>query len=77
MSGRAGLAGGRWLRAAGAVLAGASVALAAYASHGADPATRGNLGSAALFGFGHGIALAALARGPLSRLACVGLAMLL
>lgn len=68
---------GRWLRAAGALLAGASVALAAYASHAGNPATRGNLEIAALFGFGHGIALAALARGTLSRLASAGLAMLL
>lgn len=67
----------RWLRAAGAVMAGSAVALAAYASHAADPAVRGNLQTVALFGIAHGIALAALARGPLSRLATTGLAMLL
>ena len=53
------------------------VALAAYASHAADPAVRGNLQTAAMFAFGHGIALAALARGVQSRLALAGLAMLL
>jgi uncharacterized membrane protein YgdD (TMEM256/DUF423 family) len=67
----------RALRAAGAVLAGAAVALAAYASHAADPGVRGNLQTAALFGLGHGIALAALARGGQSRLSITGLAMLL
>jgi len=53
--------GGRGLAAAGAVMAGASVALAAYASHAGAPEARQALQSAALFLFGHGIALAALA----------------
>lgn len=55
----------RWLSAAGALLAGASVALSAYASHGADAGAREWLMLAAAFGFGHGLALVALA--PLSR----------
>ncbi|MGJ4729609.1 DUF423 domain-containing protein [Luteimonas sp. SDU101] len=67
----------RWLRACGAVLAALAVALAAYASHAADPATRGQLQTAALFAFGHGIALAALAGSAASRLALGALAMLL
>lgn len=66
----------RLLRAAGAVMAAAAVALAAYASHGADALVRGNLQTAALFAFGHGLALATLARGPLSRLALPALGML-
>lgn len=68
--------GGRWLAAAGAVMAATSVALAAYASHAGAPETRQALQSAALFLFGHGIALAALApRTPrrLGRAALVGL----
>jgi len=67
----------RWLRAAGAMMAAASVGLAAYASHGADALVRGNLQTAALFAFGHGVALAALARGMASRLSLLALAMLL
>ena len=67
----------RWLRAGGAVLAGLGVALAAYASHGASEGARVNLQTAALFAFGHGIALAALARGVASRLSLAALAMLL
>lgn len=66
-----------WLRAAGAVMAGLGVALAAYASHGAGEAVRGSLQTAALFAFGHGVALAALARGVASRLSLAALAMLL
>jgi uncharacterized membrane protein YgdD (TMEM256/DUF423 family) len=51
----------RGLASAGAVLAAASVALAAHASHGVGPEVRGQLQLAAVFGFGHGVALAALA----------------
>ena len=51
----------RALAAAGAVLAALSVALSAYAAHVADPAAQSRLQMAALFAFGHGIALAALA----------------
>lgn len=67
----------RLLRAAGAVMAAVAVALAAYASHGADALVRGNLQTAALFAFGHGLALSTLARGSQSRLALLALAMLL
>jgi len=77
MSGVATLPPTRWLRAAGAVLAGLGVALAAYASHAAGEVARGNLQTAALFAFGHGVALAALARGVASRLSLAALAMLL
>ncbi|MCE7032523.1 DUF423 domain-containing protein [Lysobacter sp. GX 14042] len=61
MEGRAGAGAGRGLAAAGAVMAALSVALAAYASHAGAPEAREALRSAALFLFGHGIALAALA----------------
>lgn len=50
----------RWLPFAGGLLAAASVALSAYAAHGAQVAARGNLQLAAVFAFGHGLALAAL-----------------
>jgi len=57
---------GRWLCAAGALVAAAGVALSAYAAHGAGDLARGLLQTAALQVFGHGIAVAALARPPLS-----------
>ena len=66
--------GGTWA-AIGALLAGASVALAAYASHGATGAAQERLELAAALAFGHGVALAALApgtRGGLQRIAVVG-----
>lgn len=56
-----------WLAATGAWLAGASVALAAYASHGVDGEARARLMLAAVFAFGHGLALAALAPRATSR----------
>ncbi len=50
------------LAAIGAVLCAASIGLAAYAAHGVvDPTVQAPLQSACLYGFGHGIALAALA----------------
>jgi uncharacterized membrane protein YgdD (TMEM256/DUF423 family) len=52
---------GRWLAAAGAVMAALAVGLAAYASHGVEGEAQARLQSAALFLFGHGVALAALA----------------
>ncbi len=52
---------GRWLAALGAVLAALAVGLAAYASHGVEGEAQSRLQSAALFLFGHGVALAALA----------------
>lgn len=51
----------RWLACAGALLAGAAVGLAAYASHAATPDARMRLFIAAAFAFGHGATLAALA----------------
>lgn len=66
--------GGVWA-AIGALLAGAAVALAAYASHGASGAAQERLELAAALAFGHGLALAALSpgtRGGLRRLAVIG-----
>ena len=51
----------RLLAAAGALLAAASVAMAAYAAHAAEGIDASRLHSASLFAFGHGIALATLA----------------
>lgn len=51
---------GHWLAAAGAVCAALAVALSAYAAHGAEGAAQTQLQTAALFLFGHGVALAAL-----------------
>lgn len=51
----------RWLAGNGALLAATAVALAAYASHGVDGVAQARLQTAALFAFGHGIALVALA----------------
>ena len=72
-------AGNRWLAATGALYAGAAVALAAYAQHAATASAQSRLQLAAVFLFGHGVALAALAPRAGSRLAgyalwalCVG-----
>lgn len=51
----------RLLAANGALFAAAAVALSAYASHGLDGVAQSRLQTAAMFAFGHGIALAALA----------------
>lgn len=62
----------------GAVLAGLSIALGAYAAHGvADAHAQANLQTAALYAFGHGIALAALAAGTARSLGRAGLYLLL
>jgi uncharacterized membrane protein YgdD (TMEM256/DUF423 family) len=50
-----------WLAANGAVCAAAAVALAAYAAHGVEGAAQARLQLAAVFAFGHGLALAVLA----------------
>lgn len=63
----------RLLPALGALLAGASVALAAYAAHADAP----GLASAAWLGLVHGAACAALASGANGRLPRVALAMLM
>lgn len=68
---------GRWFAFTGALLAGASVGLSAYAAHGVPEAARGNLQSAALFAFLHGVALAALSRGASGSLALIALSLLL
>jgi len=70
-------AAARGMRAAGAVLAAVAVALSAYAAHGAEAEARAGLQTAALFAFGHGLALVALPRARLSRTALAALAMLL
>jgi uncharacterized membrane protein YgdD (TMEM256/DUF423 family) len=49
-----------WLGAAGAVLAAASVAMAAYAMHATHVPSPAHVQLGALFAFGHGVALAAL-----------------
>jgi uncharacterized membrane protein YgdD (TMEM256/DUF423 family) len=67
----------RWLGAAGAVLAAATVALSAYATHAAHGNARNFLYIAAILGFGHGIALAALAPRTDGRLHFVALCGLL
>lgn len=68
----------RWLAFAGAVLAAASVALSAYASHGASGAGQAALQTAAVIAFGHGVALAALSQLARRKLATTALlAMLL
>ncbi len=67
----------RGLVASGAVLAAIAVALAAYASHGADGEARVRLQTAAAFAFGHGIALAALAPRCTRRLDTIALVALL
>jgi uncharacterized membrane protein YgdD (TMEM256/DUF423 family) len=50
-----------WLAAGGALLAAIAVALGAYASHAAQGPAQARLQLAALFAFGHGLSLAALA----------------
>ena len=67
----------RALAAAGAVLAALAVALSAYAAHVADPAAQSRLQMAAVFAFGHGVALAALAPRARRRLGQCALAGLL
>lgn len=69
--------GARWLVSAGAVLAAAAVTLSAYAAHSAEGEAQTRLQTAAVFAFGHGIALAALARGSLRRLAWIALVAIL
>ena len=51
----------RWLAANGALYAAAAVALSAYASHAVQGHAQARLQTAAIFAFGHGLALALLA----------------
>lgn len=67
----------RWPVSVGALLAGLSVALAAYASHAAGDGARANLSTAAAFAFGHGVALIALARAGGGRLRTLASVLLL
>jgi len=67
-----------FLALSGGLLAAAAVGLAAYASHGvADAQAQSHLQSAALFAFGHGVALAALAAGTARRMGKTALCLLL
>ncbi|WP_305805485.1 DUF423 domain-containing protein [Stenotrophomonas sp. YIM B06876] len=65
------------LAGCGALLAAAAIGLSAYASHGiADAQAQSQVTTAALYAFGHGIALAALGRLPgdgVTRVALCGL----
>ena len=67
---------GGWLAASGALYAAAGVAVSAYAAHVAVAQDASRLQTAALFAFGHGVALAALApmaRARLGRLSMVAI----
>ncbi|MBD7921818.1 DUF423 domain-containing protein [Xanthomonas bonasiae] len=67
-----------WLACAGGLLAAAAIGLSAYASHGvAEPLAQSHLQTAALYAFGHGLALAALGRSSERLLARAALALLL
>jgi len=62
----------------GALLAATAIALGAYSAHGvADAHAQSNLQTAALYAFGHGIALTALAAGTTRSLGRAGLCLLL
>lgn len=63
----------RAIAASGAVLAAVGVALSAYAAHSTAGDARGSLQTAALFAFGHGVALATMAPMSRRRLAVVAL----
>lgn len=65
------------LAACGALCAAMAVALAAYAAHASPGAGQGLLQTAAAMLFGHGVALASLARGPAARWRRFALASLL
>lgn len=67
---------GRGLGAFGAVACAASVGLGAYASHGLEDADARRAGLAALFLFGHGLALQVLAVPVASRLRQAALSLL-
>ena len=59
--------------AIGAAFSALSVGLAAYASHGAEGDARARLMLAAVFAFGHGVALAALAPHAVRRVGAAAL----
>jgi uncharacterized membrane protein YgdD (TMEM256/DUF423 family) len=66
-----------WLAASGAVIAAVAIALAAYASHGVHGVDQSRLQTAAVFAFGNGLALAALAPSTTRTLGHVALLALL
>ena len=66
----------RCLAAFGALACGVSVAMAAYASHGLEGQAAERVGMAALFAFGHGLALLLLAPAASGRLRLLALAAL-
>ena len=68
---------GRLAGAAGALCAGAGVAMAAYASHGVTGQAASWLQTAALFAFGHGAAVALLSALPARALRLLAMALLL
>jgi uncharacterized membrane protein YgdD (TMEM256/DUF423 family) len=65
-----------WLAFNGALCAAAAVALAAYAAHGAEGEAQSRLQLAAVFAFGHGVALAVLAPAVSRRLGKSALSLL-
>ncbi|HVR82063.1 MAG TPA: DUF423 domain-containing protein [Luteimonas sp.] len=65
-----------WLAAYGALCAAVAIGLSAYAAHGAEGLAQSRLQTAAVFAFGHGVALAALARETRRTLARVAFAAL-
>jgi uncharacterized membrane protein YgdD (TMEM256/DUF423 family) len=67
----------RALIAAGGLLAAGAVGLSAYASHAVQGEARASLYTAAVFAFGHGVALAALAPRATRRTDRLSLALLL
>ncbi|CBA15418.1 DUF423 domain-containing protein [Xanthomonas albilineans] len=70
--------GPSWLSSIGALLAAVAIGLSAYAAHAAlVPLAQSHLQTAALYAFGHGLALAALGRRNERMLAHVVLCLLL
>ena len=62
----------------GGVLAAIAIGLSAYASHGiADPLAQSHVNTAALYAFGHGVALAVLGPGQHNRIGKLALYVLL
>ncbi|MFD0740357.1 DUF423 domain-containing protein [Lysobacter koreensis] len=67
----------RLLAFGGGLLAAASVALSAYAAHGFEGVAQSRLQTAAVFAFGHGVGLAALAPAAFGRMERIALLALL
>ncbi|NZA26386.1 DUF423 domain-containing protein [Luteimonas sp. SJ-92] len=65
------------LAAAGAFAAAAAVGLAAWAAHGLEGTDQARMQTAAVYAFGHGVALAVLAPQPRGRAGRAALALLL